>query len=464
MDHTSCKPPKCEYSKRWNKCVLPNAYNEKMAWCKRKQIDHLKCRAEYNSEDAKKHACTYLAERKTQKMEEKNPKDKVPKRKIVKAKRTIPLPNITEELKRKAGTKIANFLKKNILNKTETLGNRIKYFHYIQNFLKDVDNRTCLKPVQIPEKQMEGFEIKENIRLMKQIGTHSVNGVIYKTTAKHVFFSVASKIMEVHKRNQFEIFLNTIVTQLVLHQLSRHFVMTYKVLKCIRNLNHKNIPYNLRFKPYYVSINELAHGDLKQLCQQGDYLQNEDDVLNACFQTLLSIYTFHTAGYTHNDCHWGNFLYHHNKHIDGYYHYQVAGKDIYLKSCAYTFMIADFGLSKQINDTPNSTYLKLQDYSRILNAFILQVQGGWIDGRNTHLIYKISNYVKDLRNRLSSLNPTNLILEEKFFSQIIIPFMLLSPIQNIVMQKISSRPINSIPFIIDKTRLTTLSPVHLSVS
>jgi len=71
-----CIAPKCEFSKRWKKCIIPNAYNEKMAWCKRNNISNAKCRTDYNSEEAKKIACVLHEERiKLKSMNLKNTKD-----------------------------------------------------------------------------------------------------------------------------------------------------------------------------------------------------------------------------------------------------------------------------------------------------------------------------------------------------------------------------------------------------
>lgn len=39
MNQHNCKPPQCEYSTRWKKCVKPNGYNEALAWCKRNNIE-----------------------------------------------------------------------------------------------------------------------------------------------------------------------------------------------------------------------------------------------------------------------------------------------------------------------------------------------------------------------------------------------------------------------------------------
>lgn len=69
-----------------------------------------------------------------------------------------------------------------------------------------------------------------------------------------------------------------------------------------------------------VSINELAHGDLKMLIEDRKVVSNDELLYNIFIQTFLSIASFHNlTGHYHNDFHYGNFLYQKNKET-GYYH------------------------------------------------------------------------------------------------------------------------------------------------
>jgi predicted unusual protein kinase regulating ubiquinone biosynthesis (AarF/ABC1/UbiB family) len=134
-------------------------------------------------------------------------------------------------------------------------------------------------------------------------------------------------------------------------------------------------PNNLKL----VSINELAHGDLKTLVYKRDIAGNNELMLNILYQVFISIGTFQNlVGYVHNDAHYGNFLYQMNNE-KGYYQYEFDGKKYYLKACGYNMMIYDFGLSENIS-TPNKLKklreLVPQDYARIINAFFSK-QNGW---------------------------------------------------------------------------------------
>jgi len=444
-----CIAPKCEFSKRWEKCIIPNAYNEKMAWCKRNNISNAKCRTDYNSEEAKKIACVLYEERKKLKsMNLKNTKDPIkdptkypikdptkdvtsidiqgltlnPKRRIIKAKRSIPS-TFLNKLQKDAGLKIFKFMKANIIERYETLGNRIKYYYYVQNFLKHIPNDSCLDHYIIPEKDIEGYRIK-NINLIKKIGSESVNAIIYKTTIDNNIITIASKIMSLNEKNKQELKLNIKATKLIVYQLSRHFLINYKIFICNKKFNGIKVPLYLKYKPYYISLNEMVYNDLKYLCDTDDFLNNKEDIYNVILQVLLSIFTFHQLGYTHNDCHWGNFLFHKNKtNKNGYYHYIIKDTSYYLKQCNYTIIIHDFSLATQ-NDKVTSLRMALEDYRRILHSFILNIQGGWLPSSKTYLISDVSNIISKLHIQLSSIYDRVLINEDKFFIETFISFFL----------------------------------------
>ena len=82
----------------------------------------------------------------------------------------------------------------------------------------------------------------------------------------------------------------------------------------------KKLPDIINNRTYIILLNELARGDLKHLCKKKDFLKNNELLYNVFAQIILSILTFHNLGYIHRDCHWGNFLYHYNNNLTGYYH------------------------------------------------------------------------------------------------------------------------------------------------
>lgn len=423
----NCKAPQCEYSKRWKKCVKPNAYNEALAWCKRNRIDHQKCKKDYNSEEAKKEACTRYEER-TNKVSSVNKTDD-------------------------AANKIKKFIKRRVVQRAETLQNRIRYYNAVQHYLKNVnDNYRCLKPIIIQSNGilLDGFEIEQtDIRLLRKIGSKSEYGVIYRTGGKTVLLSMASKLMPVDTTNTQETHINAKVTNLVLNSLSRHFLLSYKTFQCNQISKRPYLPSLLKKGPYFVALNELAHGDLQSLCAEQDFLSDNDTVFNVAIQVMFSVLTFHMIGYSHNDSHWGNFLYHRNKTVNGYYHYIVNGKNIYLKSCKYNMMIYDFGFARP--DNIIGTYKKFSiDYVKGLMAFMRKSDKGWVSSQ--HLDSGFSAYMKRIWNTIYKMDPLMMNNEEQMFESVIMPLFKNSPYNNnILLDNVPARQvINKKPFIINR--------------
>ena len=86
-------------------------------------------------------------------------------------------------------------------------------------------------------------------------------------------------------------------------------------------------------------------------------------------QIFISMIFFqHYTKLVHYDTHGFNFLVHYIKD-GGYYHYNIYGKDYYLKNTGYLIVINDFGLVKSINQKP----VEKRDYgtrmSEIKNNF-----------------------------------------------------------------------------------------------
>ena len=202
-----------------------------------------------------------------------------------------------------------------------------------------------------------------------------------------------------------------------------------------------------------VSINELAHGDLKTLVNNRQVAGNADLMCNLLFQVFISIGTFQNiVGYVHNDAHYGNFLYQKNNE-KGYYEYEFNGKKYYLKACGYNMMIYDFGLSKSINTVAK---LKLygnkiiKDYYRIINAF-LSKSYGWgnyydlppqqCEKRVKRIMRVIIDMLTKLQQNQISKTPEDIfkhILEDALIPN--------APADMFLTSKPNSNIINSIPY------------------
>lgn len=278
--------------------------------------------------------------------------------------------------------KIQKFLQKYTLDDKYTLDNRVKYYKYLSNYIKDIKNKGCIK--KYIEDNITKYTIGNKLFLIKKIGTESINGVIYLTIIKNILGGnlLACKIMPIDKDNYKEIKIMQYLTDKVISKKkSKHFLIMYKYIVCppvsilelIKNpvgplgspLGRRDVSSNKRL----VSINELAHGDLNMLMKNRKIVENNELMYNIFIQTFLSIASFHNLSkYYHGDAHSGNFLYQINKE-KGYYHYRYNKTDYYLKACEYNIMIYDFGYATKAYKKYNKK--SLLDYINIMNdAFI----------------------------------------------------------------------------------------------
>jgi len=452
----SCKPPQCEYSQRWKKCVKPNPYIEALSWCKRNNIPNETCKKTYNSEEAKREACNRYEERMKYPSRLKSPL-KSPK----KSPKISTRKSISSSTKNKAALKITKFIKNYVLDRTETIENRIKYYNYVQHYLKHIpDDNHCLEAITLQDADgniINAFQITDKLKLITQIGSKSVYGVIYKTAGKHIILSLASKLMPINKSNKYEAVLNMTTANLVLNKMTRHFLICYKTYSCKNKSKTVHLPSLLKNKSYYIVLNELAQGDLQTAMKNIEFLKDTKTLFNIMFQIFFSILTFHSLGYSHNDCHWGNFLYHTETPTSGaYYHYIIDNKNYYLQKCKYNMMIYDFGLArtKKILGTQKRI---LADYTRILNAFKNKTDNGW-GTESTYPLATISKFSVNLTNIISGINSFD--NEGKMFTDLILPHLLNCPYQDVLKTDISA---SQGEYIINKKNPYVIDKVHLKL-
>jgi len=298
-----------------------------------------------------------------------------------------------------------------------TLGDRIASYKYVNKILVDINGNECLESKVFDG--FSGYTLNNSINLVKQIGTESKYGVIYLTNIVNSVdgFTIASKVMPNNANNINEIKLMKYVNdEILLKKKSRHFAFMYKYAIC----NELYVNNNRRI----VCVNELAHGDLKMLMRERKLLKDNELIMNLLFQTFISIGTFQNiTKHSHNDCHYGNFLYQTNEE-QGYYQYSFNGQTYYLKSCGYNIMIYDFGLSREIKydiNNGNASDHITKDYRRITNAFMSN-EFGWGDYDDLPNIEN-DNKIMDIKLLLKHMPIIN---ENDYFENIIknvfIPF------------------------------------------
>ena len=346
-------------------------------------------------------------------------------------------------------SKIQQLIKNKFISSKNTLKNRINLYKLLTKRLFLLQDGDCLEEKKFNGK--DGYTIRNIINLEKQIGSESKNGKIYLTNIPDLtkaypnlisVYPIATKIMAYNNPNIREVgIMKSITTKIISDKFSRHFLMIYSSSNCSQELQV------LTPKLRYISINELADGDLKMLFSMRDILEDDELIMNILFQTYISIATFqNTIGYVHNDTHNGNFLYHYNNE-KGYYHYVFNGKDYYLKSTKYNIIIFDFGAVKYIwdqNDIINIHY----DYYRILNAFMRKGKGWGIyndlpKDKTTNIINEISSVMNNLYEK-----PYKSPLEQNLFSDIIEQIFLKYTPKGMFITERPLKVLNDIPFVI----------------
>lgn len=363
----------------------------------------------------------------------------------------------------KSNIKIPELLIKYFKNKNlkYNLKQRIFYYNHILERLKNISNNQCLVEYDINSKKSnnnKGYSINDTIFLTKKFGSISKYGYIYITAIRKEIgkYPIASKIMINNSVNLFEANTNLKITDKIVKTMcSRHFILTYKVIMCDK-ITNKNLPDIVVNKKYYVLLNELARGDLKQLCSNKLFLKNDNTLYNVFIQIILSISTFHHLGYVHGDCHWGNFLYQINYGINknSYHHYNIYGNSYYLKSCEYTMFIYDFGFAKKLISSNISTIEA--DYVRLINAFKNKniEPKSWISVDNNLPSDSVGFFVKLFKNAIyenTFAKNNNAMFLENLTNNTIIPILLNAP-NNIFVNKLPPKAtiINKKPYYINK--------------
>lgn len=295
------------------------------------------------------------------------------------------------------------------------IDNRLYNYNKIKKYIKKLNTDKCLNFIG-NKKGFKIYTIGNKFKIIKKIGNSSKYGNIYLTNGvkKGNLLEFACKIMPVNNYNNIEVKLYNFLKNEVINNNNIHFPIIYKTLICNKQKKSKNLPSIISNKKYYIVINELMNGDLNDFVHK--YNNNYDFLLNAIQQCMIAVLSFHyKTNLLHNDCHWGNFLYH---KIDegGYFHYKIYDKDIYIKNIGYLWIIWDYGLVKNNNNL-------LKDYSRLIKAFINDnIYGGYLSIKyklNDDLL-KISTNIdniifKNIYNNNNEDNLWELLLNEKIF-------------------------------------------------
>ena len=223
---------------------------------------------------------------------------------------------------------------------------RIEFNNIMNKYLKD------LKPCLEEQNNKLCLVSKKNnivIQFDKQIGSTSKYGIAFLNMGKGFasLLKFSCKIMSAKlPAHVQEIEILEKMSNLVIKGISPNMPMIYKTLNCTRKCKINLCPDLTTKQGYFVVINELANSDL-QTWFKGSYSREVYESI--LMQILFAIYTFHSLGWSHQDCHLGNFLVHHIK-AGGCWRYQVGGKNVYVPNHGFLLVLWDPGLASSMTD------------------------------------------------------------------------------------------------------------------
>jgi hypothetical protein len=359
--------------------------------------------------------------------------------------------------KNQKATKIQKFLRDKLITNKNNLDNRVKTFKIVSKRLASLKTNDCLEKKTFDG--VAGYTIRNVINLEKQIGTPSKNGAIYLTSIPDFLgiYPIASKVMKLATDNIKEVKLMTQITkEILLKKMSRHFLMIYGSCNCSKEIAEK-----LR----YLSINELADGDLKMLINNKDVVSDAELFFNIFIQTFISIATFQNIiRHVHKDPHYGNFLFQ-NNNDKGYYHYIFNGNSYYLKACKYNIIIYDYGYAKPIVKPKKNTLLSSVnnqtrsitfDYSNIIHSFMNSKYYGYVKfpnlppepmSKNIFAIYRKIQEISAEEVAKNIVDKSDKQYENTIFQRIIEEIFKYAP-KNMFITKRPPNVINKTPFYI----------------
>jgi len=391
----NCKDPKCVYSKRYSKCILPNAYIETIAECGRNKIKRKDCKYHEIKEELKATACKKYRVRTGQPTPKSSSKSSsvYPKTKTSPSKPKSLSQTAKDKLERikknilarKITNKFKNFITPFINRVSARIQTRIEYYNKLFKILNQISEEQCLNFLNETNGKKQ-YTIGDNMEILlsKQIGSDSKYGIVYLSKINIQYnnlYKFAVKIMKMTSDNKKEGKITEQLSNLTLNNINPHFAILYKKFVCNNpHTDIKKYPKLINKTNYMMLLSELANGDLKTVVYDPAFHTNFEVVKNAIQQIYISILSFHIhTNKIHTDAHYGNFLYHKIK-PGGYIHYKIFGEDVYIKNLGYLWIIWDYSLATK--QTFENSY---RDYDRIIYAFVNntpRTRYGWIETKD----------------------------------------------------------------------------------
>ena len=266
---------------------------------------------------------------------------------------------------------------------------RVNYKNYITHYLNGLNSeiqteegKQCLNALGL-DSTSHGTKLMlgKKIRVAKQIGTKSANGLAFLVTGRSKEIVMAMKIMANHSYNLPEIKYLETFSKMLEEGVSPNLPLCYKVISCTLPCKDRKKLTSLSImdqfvttcpiithKPYFLILNELADGDLKMWLTS---THTPMEMYNVIQQTLLSVAVMHSIGVSHCDAHYGNFLFHRIS-PGGYWWYKLNGKDYYVKNVGVLFTSWDYGFTTEHGNecSPDVVASPATDVERLLYTII----------------------------------------------------------------------------------------------
>ena len=288
-----------------------------------------------------------------------------------------------DEIK-EATNQISSYILPFVKTEKSSILQRIKFFIYIKELYMKIKDKYNLCIKDYKNKQVIGnTENDKYIILDRRIGSNSEYGQVFLSHFYKKLGSFAIKVSSYSLEDfRHEIKILKILTDEVITFKCPHFPIMYGSINCNFNKENKN---------EIMVLNELANGDMNNFYKL--YSDNDDFLLNAIIQIILSLLFFYQkTKLFHNDSHGGNFLYHKIK-PGGYLHYRLYDKDYYLKNLGFLWICWDFGLSNSIH-TINKKNI-CSDIRRII-SIIFNIND---DVKNSRLYTDNIKKIKNIKKR-----------------------------------------------------------------
>lgn len=230
-----------------------------------------------------------------------------------------------------------------MLDRGASAKSRLRYDQIVVRYLKNVE--PCMRAAADGSMFLARANGQPIVTFGNRIGSDSRYGVAYVNMGKGLarLLKFASKLMADTPEHAQEIRLLRAMSALVRNSISPNMPIMHTGLLCTSRCMPAQCPAVLKgAAKYWVVMSELADaGDVETWLRQPRDLAAYESVIA---QMMLAMHAFHGLGYTHGDCHLGNFLVHTVK-PGGYWYYRLEGQTVFVLNTGFQVVLWDPGMA-----------------------------------------------------------------------------------------------------------------------